>query len=220
MVASTGHPAGLSIAGVSDGQWEIVAWLWQAFRHDLALIVNGLPYADGRYQAAELSQYPSASGAGYLAWRPHPKTGENAPVGFALIDGLHGSQRSIPGFWVAPAARRDGIGRTLAIDVLSRHPGPWSIGFQHDNLGAGVFWRTVAGIAFGADRWTEILRPVPGRPDVPPDHFIESPGGRWQVTVPQPGDLQTSFCRGRGGRAKASGHPTASRATRRSLRFG
>jgi predicted acetyltransferase len=162
------------IEAVPDDQWEIVAWLWQAFRHDLAAIVNGLPYADGRYQAAELKNYPSANGAGYLAWRPHPKTGEDAPVGFALVRGLQEERRSVAGFWVTPAVRRDGVGLALATAVLGRHPGPWSIGFQHDNLSAGVFWRAVAEITFGPGHWTEITRPVPGRPDVPPDHFIES----------------------------------------------
>jgi predicted acetyltransferase len=173
-VTSDEDPAGLSIRLVDDDEWEIVAWLWQAFRHDLALIVNGLPYADGRYQARQLKNYPSADGAGYLARRPHPNTGESAPVGFAIVDGLTGDKRSITGFWVAPAARRDGVGRALAIDVLGRHPGPWSIGFQHDNTGAAIFWRAVADAAFGPSRWTETTHPVPGKPHVPPDHFIES----------------------------------------------
>lgn len=152
----------------------IVAWLWQVFRHDLATIVNGLPYADGRYQAAELKRFPSPDGAGYLAWRAHPNTGEDAPVGFAVIDGLTGDRRSVTGFWVAPAVRREGIGRRLAIEVLSRHEGPWSIAFQHDNSSAGRFWREIADTVFGPGRWSEEQRPVPGKPHVPPDHFIES----------------------------------------------
>ncbi len=151
-----------------------MAWLWQVFRHDLATIVGGLPYADGRYQAAQLQRFPSPDGAGYLAWRAHPKTGEDAPIGFALIDGLRGEQRSVAGFWVAPAVRREGIGRRLAIEVISRHDGPWSIAFQHDNAGAGRFWRDVADAVFGAGRWSEEQRAVPGLPHVPPDHFIES----------------------------------------------
>ena len=53
---------------MADDPWETVAWLWQFFRHDLALIVMGLPYADGRYQAAELKVFPSPDGAGCLAW--------------------------------------------------------------------------------------------------------------------------------------------------------
>lgn len=152
----------------------MVAWLWQLFRHDLALIVDGLPYADGRYQAAALVRFPSADTAGYLAWRPHPKTGEDAPVGFALVDGLLGARRSMVGFWTAPVVRRGGLGTALAVDVLTRHNGPWSIGFQHDNAAAGAFWRRVADTAFGRAGWSEIQRPVPGLPDVPPDHFIES----------------------------------------------
>jgi hypothetical protein len=159
---------------VSDDQWEIVAWLWQAFRHDLAGIVNGLPYADGRYQARQLDRLPSPDAAGYLAWRPHPKTGEYAPVAFAVIDGLASDRRSVLAFWVAPAARREGIGRQFAVDVLSRHDGPWSIAFQHENASAGRFWREIADAAFGPGQWSEEQRPVPGRPHVPPDHFIES----------------------------------------------
>lgn len=159
---------------MADDQWVIVAWLWQAFRHDLALIVNGLPYADGRYQAAPLRRFPSPDGAGYLAWRAHPNTGEDAPVGFAVIEGLTGDRRSVTGFWVAPVVRRAGIGRQLAIEALSRHEGPWSIGFQHENPGAGRFWRQAADAAFGPGRWSERQRPVPGKPHVPPDHFIES----------------------------------------------
>jgi predicted acetyltransferase len=168
------YSPGVSVRTASDDQWRIVAWLWQLFRHDLAIIVNALPYADGRYQAAQLNEFPSPNGAGYLAWRAHPKTGEQAPLGFAVVDGLVADRRSMVGFWVAPVVRREGIGRLLAIDVLSRHEGPWSIGFQHENVGAGAFWRDVADAVFGLGRWAETQRPVPGRPDVPPDHFIES----------------------------------------------
>jgi predicted acetyltransferase len=165
---------GVSIRPVLDDQWGIVAWLWQLFRHDLAPIVNGLPYADGRYQARQLQRFPSPDGAAYLAWRAHPKTGEDAPVAFAVIDGLCSDGRSVVGFWVAPVVRGDGVGRQLAMKVLSRRPGPWSIGFQHDNVAAAAFWRGVAEAFFGPGRWSEHLRPVPGLPEVPPDHFIES----------------------------------------------
>lgn len=167
-------PDRVTVRPVADGEWDVVAWLWQAFRHDLAPIVEGLPYADGRYQAGALRAFPSPDGAGYLALRPHPRTGEDAPVGFALVDGLRGPRRSVVGFWTAPVLRRTGLGRALALDVLARHPGPWTIGFQHDNTAAGAFWRSVADAAFGAGAWSERRRPVPTRPDVPPDHLIES----------------------------------------------
>jgi hypothetical protein len=39
-----------------------------------------------------------------------------------------------------------------------------------------AFWRRVAADLFGpeGETWTEELRPVPGKPGVPPDHWIES----------------------------------------------
>ncbi len=172
--AAEGTRGGFQVRRVGDEQWVIVAWLWQAYRHDLADVVHGLPYADGRYQAARLKTYPSSDAVGYLAWRSHPNTGEDAPIAFAVEEGLDGERRTIEGFWVATTARREGVGRTFALDVLSRHKGPWTIAFQHDNVGASIFWRRVADLAFGAGRWTEESHPVPGLPDVPPDHFIKS----------------------------------------------
>ena len=151
-----------------------MGWLWQCFRHDLALTVSGLPYADGRYQARRLAAYPAPDRAGYLAWRPHPNTGEDAPIGFALVDGLGGERRSLDALWVAPVVRREGVGMRLALDVFARHRGPWSVAFQHDNDRAAAFWRRAADAAFGPGRWREDIRAVPGRPGVPPDHWIET----------------------------------------------
>jgi predicted acetyltransferase len=159
---------------VDADQWEIVAWLWQCLRHDLAMIVSALPYADGRYQTGELTEFPKPDGTGYLAWRPHPKTGEDAPIGFALVDGLTAERRSLLALWVAPVVRREGVGQQLALDVIARHPGPWSVAFQHDNVGVGVFWRRVANAAFGRGNWRETVRDVPGLPDAPLDHWIET----------------------------------------------
>lgn len=169
-----GSDAHFDVRPALHDQWMIVAWLWQSYRNDLATVVKGLPYSDGRYQAAILDGLPSADGAAYIAWRPHPKTGEDAPIGFAVIKGLTGSRRSIEGFWVTPVMRREGIGTQFAQQVLARHDGPWTIAFQHDNVGAGFFWRNVANRVFGLGRWTEEERPVPGLPSAPPDHFIES----------------------------------------------
>jgi predicted acetyltransferase len=158
---------------VGDDQWGVVAWLWQDFRHDLGTTVHGFPYADGRYQHALLDSYPRPDGAGYLAWQPHPRTGEDAPVAFALVSGMGGDRRTMDAFFVVPAARRAGLGRRLALDVVERHPGRWEVGFQHDNEVAGEFWRRVAAAAWG-NAWTEVAEPVPDTPDVPPDHWIRS----------------------------------------------
>ena len=166
----------LELRPVADDEWEVVAWLWQAYRSDLAPVVHGLPYADGRYAHGPLADYPADDRAGYLALQPHPNTGEDAPVGFALVSGLDGERRHMDAFWTAPAARRGGLGLSLAAYVVDRHPGPWAIAFQHDNTAAAGFWRRVAADVFGVEgaAWTEQRRPVPGKPEVPPDHWIET----------------------------------------------
>lgn len=172
--SSATSPLRFDVRPVRDDQWEIVTWLWQVYRHDLATIVNGLPYANGRYQARELERLPSSDATGYLAWRPHPNTGDDAPIGFAVVGGLQRDRRTVIGFWVTPVVRREGVGRALALEALSRHPGPWEIAFQHHNDSAAAFWRDVADTAFGPAQWSEEQRPVPGRPDVPADHWITS----------------------------------------------
>jgi predicted acetyltransferase len=150
-----------------------VAWLWQAFRNDLAPVVNGLPYADGRYRHDRLEEYPGPEREGWLAWALHPNTGEPAPIGFSLVSGIGTPTQALTEFFVVPAARRGGAGRRLAAHVLACHPRPWSVAFQHDNPAAGHFWRAVFTEAF-ADGWTETEEPVPGKPDVSPDHWIRT----------------------------------------------
>ncbi|GAA5148663.1 hypothetical protein GCM10023340_22810 [Nocardioides marinquilinus] len=172
---SDGRAPTFEVRPVGDDQWDVVAWLWQLFRHDLATVVGGLPYADGRYRHAWLDPLPNDDAAGYLAWCPHPNGGE-APVGLAIVHGLRGERRRVLAFWTSPVLRRAGLGTGLALDVLARHPGPWSIAFQRDNAAAAAFWRRVATTAFGAEgeAWDEEPRVVPGRPHLPPDHWIES----------------------------------------------
>lgn len=162
----------IDVRVIADKEWDIVAWLWQAFRNDLSQAVGGFPYRDGRYQRATLDVYPASDHIGYLAWSPHPNTGEDAPVGFALV-GATGDRLALEALWVVPAARRSGVGMRFALDVLRRHPGPWEVAFQHDNAPAGRFWRAVARRALG-DAWDETTGAVPHKPDAPPDHWIRS----------------------------------------------
>ncbi|TQL67706.1 putative acetyltransferase [Nocardioides albertanoniae] len=157
----------------TEAEWGIVAWLWQDFRHDLAPVVNGFPLADGRYRHEWLDEYPASDRCGYLAWAPHPDTGEDAPIGFALVRGLGLAERIMQAFFVVPAARRGGFGRKLALDVIARHPGPWAVPFQHDNAAAVAFWPAVATQAWGQG-WTETTVPVADKPDLPPDHWIRT----------------------------------------------
>ncbi|WP_183407076.1 GNAT family N-acetyltransferase [Nocardioides marmorisolisilvae] len=160
---------------VAEDEWPVVAWLYQAFRHDLSPVVLGFPYADGRYRHSQLDDYPGPGKVGYVAWEPHPNTGEQSPVAFALVDGLDEEERELAAFFVVPATRRFGTGSELAADVIARHPGRWRVAFQHENVAAGKFWRSVAEACFGT--WTEERVRVPGRADAPDDHVIRSSPG-------------------------------------------
>lgn len=162
----------LDVRRVADDQWEIVAWLWQAFRNDMASVVSeSYPYPDGRYNARQLGDYPGDGTEGWLAWAPHPQVGELAPIAFALVGDIGTPDQALRQFFVVPAARDSGIGARLAAHVLAQHPPPWTVAFQDANAGAGRFWRRVFTTAYGA-AWTEERRPVPGKPEVPPDHWI------------------------------------------------
>ncbi len=150
----------------------MVRWLWQAYLSDLATVVGGLPYE--RPLPSTACRPATRSGCrGVRGVAPTPEPGEDSPVAFALVQGVEGDVRSGT-FWVAPAARRGRIGHHLALEIIDRHPPPWTITFRHDNTAAGAFWRRVATSAFGTDRWTEERLPVPDRPHAPPDHWIRS----------------------------------------------
>ncbi|CAN5225240.1 hypothetical protein BH09ACT12_BH09ACT12_08770 [soil metagenome] len=164
----------MDVRPVADDQWDVVAWLWQAFRNDLAPHVDGFPYPDGRYNASRLDDYPGPGRSGWLAWAPHPNTGEDAPIALALVKGAGTSEQSLAEFWVVPALRGTGVAAAFAADVLGRFPAPWTVAFQHANVRAGRFWRSAFTATFGADGWVEAERLVPHRPDAPPDHWIET----------------------------------------------
>jgi GNAT superfamily N-acetyltransferase len=155
--------------------WSVVSNLWQLFRYDVSLFTGALPRASGRYSTRDLAlALGSNDHAGYVWWESNEHGA--APGGFAIVGGLTGARRTFSGFWVAPVLRRSGVGRLLALDVLERHPAPWAIAFQHHNSGAGSFWRQLADEAFGpcGVAWNETERLIPGMPEVPPDHWIET----------------------------------------------
>jgi predicted acetyltransferase len=95
----------------------------------------------------------------------------DAPAGFAFVRTLPDETRTIGDFFVVRAARRRRLGYEVARELLRRHPGRWEIGFQAENAGAAEFWRRLATDVVGAS-WREDLRPVPGKPHIPDDHFI------------------------------------------------
>ncbi|GAB4109264.1 MAG: hypothetical protein OHK0022_61780 [Roseiflexaceae bacterium] len=73
-------------------------------------------------------------------------------AGFALIECRRcedGACYRIAGFYVARAARRQGLGRAAAEGLFARFPGHWAVSTIAVNVPATAFWRGVV------DRYTE-----------------------------------------------------------------
>jgi predicted acetyltransferase len=136
------------------------------FRHDLSEFRCQLPNPDGTFRSERLqAAFTDPDWAAYLL------LSGDRPAGLAIVRGLSGSKRVLSGFFVVRGARRSGIGLRAVQELAARHPGPWEVAFQDDNVAAVSFWRRAAAeIAAGA--WTEEHRPVPGQPAVPPDTWI------------------------------------------------
>ncbi|MGF1646521.1 MAG: hypothetical protein ACFCVF_06335 [Kineosporiaceae bacterium] len=72
-------------------------------------------------------------------------------------------------FLVAPV-RRAGLGTAFARTVVSDPPATWTVAHQEANLPAARFWCRLAGLV--DPRWRIERRPVPGRPELPPDTWV------------------------------------------------
>lgn len=164
-------PARLTIRPTTPADRPVLERLWLLFRHDMSGVSGTLPDPSGQFRRERLdAAFTDAGWRGRLA-HLEPADGPASPVGFALVRGLDGPTRVLSSFFVVRGARRTGIGRQLAAQVLASFPGRWEIAFQDANLPAVHFWREVATTAVG-QAWTEEHRAVPGRPDLPPDTWI------------------------------------------------
>ena len=145
--------------------------LWLMFQHDLSEFRGQLPDPDGSFRDERLR-----SGLSDPGWAAYLVLSGESPAGFALVRGLDTPTRVLNAFFVVRGVRRSGVGAAAVRDILARHPGPWEIAFQDANAKAVRFWRRVATETV-ADAWTEERRPVPGRPDLPPDVWISFTAG-------------------------------------------
>ncbi|MEE1770194.1 GNAT family N-acetyltransferase [Streptomyces sp. JV185] len=144
----------------------ILERLWLLFQHDMSEFSGVLPGPDGTFRSDRLHAALTRAD-----WAPYLLTGDGSPVGLALVRGLADPTRVLSSFFVVRGVRRTGIGLRAVQEVVAKHPGPWEVAFQQGNPSAVAFWRRVATEAVG-EAWTEERRPVPGRPDLPPDTWI------------------------------------------------
>ena len=162
-----GAPNGdMRIRPTEPADGALLERLWQLYSHDMSEVRGTFPGTDGLYKRGRLESYlDEAAGDGYLV------TYGGAPAGFAFVMHPEGPTRHMGDFFVVRAGRRRGVGQRVARYVVERYPGPWEIAFQGNNRGAPEFWRRVVTDLVG-DAWLEELRPVPGKPHIPPDHWL------------------------------------------------
>jgi predicted acetyltransferase len=151
-------------AGADDR--EVVERLWLMFRHDMSEYVGGLPSPDGSFRRERLE-----AAFGDPDWAAYLMTCGESPVGIAFVRDLGGPARVMNTFFVVRGARQEGVGLRAAREVVARHPGAWEVAFQDYNPPAVRFWRRVA-TEIAGEAWTEEPRPVPHRPELPPDVWI------------------------------------------------
>jgi predicted acetyltransferase len=155
-----------AVRRAADSDRPVLERLWLLFRHDLSELTGTLPGPDGCFRTERLeSAFTDPD------WAPYLITSGRHPVGLAVVRGLSGPARVLNSFFVVRGARRAGLGLRAARHVIGLYPGPWEVAFQDANLPAVRFWRRVATEIAGAD-WSEQRRPVPARPDLPPDVWI------------------------------------------------
>lgn len=136
------------------------------FRHDMSEFGGLLPNADGTFRSDRLHMAFSEPG-----WAPYLLTSGDRPAGFAFVRSLTAPTRVLNSFFVVRGARRARIGLHAVLEIAARHPGSWEVAFQDANVAAVHFWRRVA-TEISGDAWTEDRRPIPGRPELPPDVWI------------------------------------------------
>ncbi|WP_405115005.1 GNAT family N-acetyltransferase [Micromonospora sp. NBC_01405] len=145
--------------------WPVVERLGQLYRHDLSEFRGMVPRADGLFAFDQLPSFLGAADrvAHLIRWG-------RTVAGFALTRHPSDGPSSVAAFFVVRALRRRSVGHRAASELLHGRPGGWEITFQEENPGAARFWRAVA--ASVGTGWREERRPVPGKPQLPPDTWL------------------------------------------------
>ncbi|RAJ66939.1 putative acetyltransferase [Streptomyces sp. Amel2xB2] len=152
---------------VGEADRPLMERLWLLFRHDMSEFAGRLPEPDGTFRSDRLDN----ALRGGPDWAAYALTLGERPAGLAFVRNLTGATRILNSFFVVRGARRAGVGMRAVRLLVAEHPGRWEIAFQDSNPAAVRFWRRVAAELAG-DAWSEERRPVPDRPEVPPDAWI------------------------------------------------
>ncbi|ONI74928.1 GNAT family N-acetyltransferase [Actinosynnema sp. ALI-1.44] len=130
----------LVLTGENDK--PVLANLLQLYLHDFAEIRFAALTPHGTYTYNYLDPYftESATREAYLIMA------DGELVGFAMArcDVDNDGSWNVAEFFVVRARRRNGIAREAATLLFARHPGTWTLNYDHVNKPAVAFWRSMA----------------------------------------------------------------------------
>ncbi len=144
---------------VEEADKVVLANMIQLYQHDFAEIRDQSLTRHGTFTYPYLDHYFTEPGreayfievAGGLA-------------GFALAraDVDEDGSWNVAEFFVARGHRRRGVARAAARLLFDRHPGEWTLSFDHANAAAGAMWRSIAAaVADGPVTEVDRAEPVP-----------------------------------------------------------
>ncbi|WP_447004169.1 GNAT family N-acetyltransferase [Saccharothrix isguenensis] len=149
----------VALVAVAEADKPVLANLIQLYQHDFSEI-RELPLTrHGTFGYSYLDHYftERAREAYFIE-----NGGE--PAGFALARGDVDADGSwnVAEFFVVRGHRRKGVAREAARLLFARHPGVWTLNFDHANDAAAAFWPSVAAsIAVGPVDAADVVGEVP-----------------------------------------------------------
>src|SRR3954452_10605308 len=125
----------LSVRLAEDTDRSVLDRLWLMFQHDMSEFRGLLPFPNGAFRDERLQ-----AALHDVDWAAYLLTSGERPVGFAVVRGITAQRRVLNSFFVVRGARRSRIGLRGVQEVVARHPDPWEVAFQDDNVTAARFW--------------------------------------------------------------------------------
>ena len=133
----------IEVVRVEEEQREILAHLIELYEYDFTEFDNKDVNAYGWYGYSYLDYYWTEQNR-----YPYFIKVDGKLAGFVLVCGycyVSKDQNTLflSEFFVMKKYRKQGIGKSAAIEVLKKHPGKWELTVHPKNLGAHKFWRSV-----------------------------------------------------------------------------
>lgn len=163
----------VSLVAVTEADKPVLANLLQLYRYDFSEIRGYELTPHGTFVYRFLDHYFTDAGR-----EAHFITVDGQLAGFALArsDVHEDGSWNVGEFFVVRRHRGKGVARAAAVQLWSRHPGVWTLAYDHANQSAAAFWNTVVdSVADG---------PVTRADRYPPD--VSFPGTWLRFQAPAP----------------------------------